>query len=262
MKPGLFITAIVLFLSTACAVSQAAPVSSQSTSAPAALPVTPATALPSIKLTPTIEIFIPPDGFPDVTPTPARPAVPESRRLVLEYPPRMKANVEGDIIRLTLEVDDLGNMTPTAEFAGNVVTGEIVQIPDLYETHLITAEARLDMAGMNVQPSGSTFEPLKPGLPVTFYWSIRPQEVGTYRGTAWLHLNFQEISTGEKSRVAVSAQIVEVEAVDFFGFSFNAVRATGVLGSVLGGMIGFPFLEDILRFVFKKRKQKMRTKIT
>ena len=78
----------------------------------------------------------------------------------------MKAGAEGDIVRLTLEVDDLGNITPTAQIGGSIVTGEVVEIPNLYETHFVTAEARIDMAGVEVQPSGSIYEPMKPGQSV------------------------------------------------------------------------------------------------
>lgn len=189
------------------------------------------------------------------------PAIPETRRLTLEFPPKMRAGVEGDIVILTLEVDDLGNVTPTAQIDGNVIVGETFEIPDLYETHNVTAEARLDMAGMLVEPSGAIFEPLKRGRSVKFYWSIRPQETGLYRGTVWLHLNFEDMSTGDgpqgavQSRIAVSAQIVEIEAVDFFGLSVNVARTSGVIGSVVGGVLGFPFLENIIKFLFKKRRK-------
>ncbi|MBC7878858.1 MAG: hypothetical protein H7Y59_16930 [Anaerolineales bacterium] len=185
------------------------------------------------------------------------PAIPETRRLTLEFPAKMRAGVEADIIILTLEVDDLGNITPTAQIDGNVVVGETVEIPDLYETHNVTAEARLDLAGMIIQPAQAVFEPLKRGQSVKFYWSIRPQETGLYRGTVWLHLNFSDKLSGEQSRIAISAQIIEIEAVDFFGLSVNVARTSGVIGSVVGGVIGFPFLENIIKFVFKKRKQKI-----
>ncbi len=167
----------------------------------------------------------------------------------------MRAGVEGDVIRLTLEVDDLGNITPTAQIEGNTVVGETIEVPDLYETHNVTAEARLDLAGMLVQPPDAIYEPLKRGQSATFYWSIRPQEAGTYRGTVWLHLNFADKSTGEQSRIAVSAQFIEIEAVDFFGLSVNLVRTSGVVGSIVGGVVGFPFIEDIIKFLFKRRKR-------
>jgi hypothetical protein len=170
----------------------------------------------------------------------------------------MRAGVEGDVIRLTLEVDDLGNITPTAQIEGNTVVGETIQIPDLYETHNVTAEARLDLAGMLVQPAEAIYEPLKRGQSATFYWSIHPQTPGTYRGTVWLHLNFAEKITGEQSRIAISAQMVQIKAVDFFGLSVTVARASGVAGSIVGGVIGFPFLEDILKFFFKRRRARHR----
>jgi hypothetical protein len=152
------------------------------------------------------------------------PTIPETRRLTLEYPPKMRAGVESSIIRLTLEVDDLGNITPTAQFEDNEVSGETIQIPNLYETHTVLVEAQLDLAGVEVAPPGATFEPLQPGKPATFYWSIRPEDAGTYRGTVWLHLNFRDRLSGEESRIAVSAQVVEIEAVDFFGLSVSGTH--------------------------------------
>jgi hypothetical protein len=190
------------------------------------------------------------------TQAPVPPAINETRRLTLEFPSSIRAGVEGDVVRLTLEVDDLGNITPTAKYEGNVVVGETIQIPDLYETHLVTAEAQLDLAGFTFQPPNAIYEPLKRGQSVTFLWSISPQDVGKYRGTVWLHLNFENRSTGEKERVALSAQIIEIQAVDFFGMSFNVVRAGGVIGSIISGVVGFPFIEDIIKFVFNRRKRK------
>lgn len=196
---------------------------------------------------------------PSSTDIPAQPAIPETRRLTLEYPAKIKAGTDSDIVRLTLEVDSFGNLTPTATVAGHLVEGDVIEIPNLYETHNVMAEARFDMAGIQIQPSGATFQPLRQGEPVTFYWSIRPQDVGRYRGTIWLHLVFTERSTGEESRMAVSAQIVEIEAVDFFGFSTNFVRTSGVVGSVLGVIVGFPFFDDAVKYVWgrltKKRKR-------
>ncbi len=186
------------------------------------------------------------------------PALLEFRRLTLEFPARIKAGAESDIIRLTLEVDELGNITPTAEFEGNVVEGEVIEIPNLYATHNVTAEAVYDVAGLEVKPSGATFQPLKQGEKLTFLWSIRAQEVGTYRGTIWLYLNFENRSSGEISRVPVSAQIVEIEAVDFFGFSTNFVRTSGVVGSVLGSILGFPFFKEIVVFIFKRDKKEVK----
>ena len=184
----------------------------------------------------------------------AQPALPERRRLTLEFPPRMRVG-DSELVRLTLEVNDLGNVTPTAQIGGNVITGEVVEIPNLYESHNIIAETRFDIAGMEIRPTDLVSEPLSPGASVTFYWSIRPPDVGVYHGTIWLHLRFVDKSSGAESRKAVSAQILEIEAVNLLGLSGNLARTTGIVGSIVGTVIGFPFLEDILKFIFKKRNK-------
>lgn len=182
------------------------------------------------------------------------PAIPERRRLTLEFPAQIRAG-DSDVVRLTLEVDDLGNITPTAQFEGNVVTGEVVEIPDLYESHNVVAEAKFDIAGLEVSPPEMISQTLSKGQSVSFYWSIRPQDPGTYRGTVWFYLRFVDKVSGEESRRAVSAQIVEIEAVNVLGLPANLVRTAGGIGSVVGAIVGFPFFEDIVRFVFKRRRR-------
>jgi hypothetical protein len=186
-----------------------------------------------------------------------QPALPERRRLTLEFPPKMRAG-DSDLVRLTLEVDDLGNITPTAQIGGNLITGEVLEISNLYESHYVVAEARFDIAGVEVRPTELTSEPLAQGKSVTFYWSIRPQDVGVYRGTVWLYLRFVDKQSGEESRRAVSVQIVEIEAVNLFGLSANLARTTGVVGSVVGTVIGFPFFEDIVKFLFNRWKKRIK----
>ena len=188
-------------------------------------------------------------------PATAVPAIPERRRLTLEFPMQIRAG-DSDIVRLTLEMDDLGSVTPTAQFEGNVVTGEVVEIPDLYQTHHVIAEAEFDISGLQVSPSGLSSQTLSKGQALNFYWSVRPEDVGVYRGTVWFHLRFVDKVSGEESRRAVSAQIVEIEAVHVLGLPANLVRTFGGVGSVVGAVIGFPFFEDIVKFVFGGRKRK------
>ena len=181
-------------------------------------------------------------------------AIPERRRITLEFPPRIRAG-DSDVIRLSLEMDKYGNLTPTAEVAGNKVTGGTVEIPNLYETHHVTAEARLDMAGVDVRPGEMISSPLAPGQSVTFYWSVRPQGKGTFKGTVWLFLRFVEKVTGEQSQRAISAQVIQIQSTDLFGLPADFARSTGAVGSVVGGILGFPFLEDILKHFFKRRRR-------
>ena len=207
---------------------------------------------------PTAEIQ-PTAPLPSVLPTDVssftpQPAINESRRLTLEFPPTIRAG-DSDIVRLILEVDDLGNITPTPQFDGNVITGKIVQIPNLYNSHHVIAESRFDIAGMEIRPAELVSVPLGPGQSATFSWSIRPPEVGVYRGTIWLYLRFVDKRNGEESRITVSAQIVQIEAVNLFGLSGSFARTTGLIGSVIGTVIGIPFFEDILKYLFRRKKK-------
>ena len=181
------------------------------------------------------------------------PAIPESRRLTLEYPPEIRLG-DTDVVRLTLEVDDLGNITPTAQIKGNLVTGNTVEIPNLYDTHNVTAEARFDMAGPLITPSELISEPLLPGQSVTFYWSIRPQEAGNYRGTVWLSLRFVNKLNGEETQKVLSAQQVQIEATTFLGLKADTARAAGGVGSIVAGILGFPFADDIFKFLWGRLK--------
>ena len=216
--------------------------------APATEPPVDLTAVVIPPVTPTSEFIIPVTGGGD---EPA-PALPEFRRLILEYPPVMKAGSGSDIIILTLDVDAQGNITPTAQVEGNVVEGQTIEIPNLYATHNVTAESYYEVAGLEVTPPGPTYRPLKQGERVTFTWSVRAQDVGTYGGTIWLFLNFENRDTGEKDRKEISAQIFDIKVVDFFGFSTNFVKTSGVVGSVLGTIVGFPFFKDIVKYLFER----------
>jgi hypothetical protein len=185
---------------------------------------------------------------------PPQPAISELRQLILEYPPRIRLG-DSDVIRLSFAVDQSGMLTPTAVITGREVRGETFEIPNLYESHRVIAEARLDMAGMDLRPSEVISEPMLPGQSVTFFWSIHPPAAGKYRGTVWLHLRFVDKSNGAQSQSTLSAQIVEIEAVNFFGLSANFARLSGALGCVIGGILGFPFFEQIIKIIFPRRRK-------
>ena len=103
-------------------------------------------------------------------------------------------------------------------------------------------------------PGDVVGEPLSPGKSVTFYWSIRIPESGVYRGVAWLYMRYVPKDGGEAMTETVAAQLFEIEGVTFFGLKSGPARWLGVLGSFFGTVLGFPFLEDILRWLLKRQK--------
>ncbi len=182
-------------------------------------------------------------------------AIAETRMLTLEYPPTIRAG-DSDVVRLTLEVDDAGNITPTAVIDGNVVEGGVINIPNVFDSHNVLAQARLDMAGMQVQPSGEISEPLRPEQSATFYWSLRPEDVGNYRGTVWFYLMYVPLDGSPSTRQAVSAQFIEIEATTFMGLRAVPARIAGVVGTAIGSVLGMPFVEEILKWLWRRIKRK------
>jgi hypothetical protein len=179
------------------------------------------------------------------------PAITEIRMLTLEFPPKIRAG-DSDVVRLTLEVDDNGNLTPTVLTEGNVTRGEVIIIPNLYDSHNILAEARLDMAGVDIRPSETISETLLPRQKITFYWSVLPADVGRYKGTVWFYLRFIPKASGMESRQALSAQTIEIEATTFFGLRANPARWLGIAGTFISSVLGLPFLETILKWLWKR----------
>ncbi len=189
---------------------------------------------------------------PGEVPVAAR--IPEERLLVVEWPQTIRQG-DSDTIRLTLEVDEAGRITPTALIEGHEVLGSPVEIPNLYETHNVVAEARLDLAGMEIVPGAEISESLRPGQPVNFFWSVRPGEPGDYRGTLWLHLRFIPIEPGgQEERIALTAQQIEIRAVNLLGLGGTPARLLGVAGTLAGSLLGLDNIASWLWGIIRKNR--------
>lgn len=204
----------------------------------------------------TVATFMPTPA-PTAAPT-ALPVLTESRRLNLEWPPKLREGDSG-LVKMTLEIDDQGNLSPTAQIEGNVVRGETVVIQNLYDTHNVVAEARLDMAGVEISPDGEISEPLRPGQSATFFWNIHPFQVGRFKGTVWLHLRFIPLNGDEpESRTMISAQVIDVETVNFLGLGGTSARLLGGVGTLVGSILG---LDNVIPWVWGRFRKKSRASI-
>lgn len=193
-----------------------------------------------------------PSSIPTTLPT-ALPAIPETRRLSLEWPPVVKAG-DSDRVILSLVVDSQGYLTPTLTSEGHAIHGAVVYVPNLYDTHDIKAEARLDIAGVEVKPGNELQEQLFPGETVTFYWSVRPEKVGDYQGSLALHLRFVPHDGSAESRKLVATQPVDIRAVNFLGLGGLSARLVGGVGTLVGSVLGLDNVLSWLWGVFKRRR--------
>lgn len=191
----------------------------------------------------------------EAMPTPLQtepPAIPERRMLVLEWPAKMRQG-DSDVVRLTLEMDEQGNLVPTALVEGHSTTGEVVEVPNLYDTHTVLAEARLDMAGMAVAPDDLVGQALLPGKSVTFLWSVHPSEASLYKGNVWFYLRFIPKSGGPEIQRAVASLPVEIRAANLVGLSGQPARWVGAIGSLIGGALG---VDTVVEFGWKTLRRK------
>jgi hypothetical protein len=59
-----------------------------------------------------------------------------------------------------------------------------------------------------------------------------------------------------ETRKAISAQPVEIEATSFLGLNGSIARTAGGLGSLVGAILGFPFADDILKWLINRIRGK------
>lgn len=181
------------------------------------------------------------------------PEIPEARRLTLEYPAAIRSGDSG-VARLALEVEPAGSASLTPDGSGSGIAGRTVPAPDLFETHTVVAEANLDLPGVPFQPAGPVGEPLLRGQAASFRWNLRPTTPGTYNGTAWLFLVFTDKATGEQSRLALSAQPIEIRSTTLLGLGGGAARWLGAIGAVLGAGLGLRSAEQLIIWLRQRRR--------
>ena len=195
---------------------------------------------------------------PSAEPGSLSPAVPEERLLRLEWPATIRQGEESGYVELSLAGAENGEIKATLSAAGEGSVEEPVSIPDIYDTHNVMAEARLDMAGLAVAPDGLVSLSLRPGETVNFRWNIYAAEIGRYRGTVWLYLRYLPLDGGAESRDALKALDIEIQVVNFLGIGGPAARLMGVIGVIACGLFGFGDLISGVRWLRKKIIRKRR----
>jgi len=190
---------------------------------------------------------------PTLAPTPM-PAIPERRLMVLEWPQAIRTG-DSDWVRLKLEMDEQGQLTPVAETPGSQVQGQPVEVPNVYDTHEVYVVAQLRIAGMQVEPPEYGRERLLPGRSFELVWSVRPEAVGTYRGTVSAHLEFEPVAAGAAhlGSILLPAQTFEIEGINLLGLGGTPARLVGLIGTFAGSVLGLDNLISWFWGRFRKR---------
>lgn len=177
------------------------------------------------------------------------PAIAEARAVEVEWPVSVRLG-NSDLIRLALVTRAADYLTPTAEVPGSQTSGAPVEIPDLYATHTVTAIARLDAAGFEIDRPGDWPQELLPGEPLRWQWTIRAKEAGRQMAVITLRLRFEPKAGGAAREREIYNRALTVNAETVLGLSGPAAQVLGGVGSLIGAVLGFPFLDKILASIW------------
>jgi hypothetical protein len=151
--------------------------------------------------------------------------LPPDRRLALAWPRTVRAGDRGSI---RLQVDrGLAAQPKIASAASQVRMATTNEM----------AAARLEFTGLQFSPGEQISQPLRPGYPVTFEWSFRPEEDGIYTGVAWLYLIAVPQAGGPETLTPVLASEISLHVIDLRGVSGPTARLLGAGGLILGGLL-------------------------
>jgi hypothetical protein len=119
---------------------------------------------------------------------------------------------------------------------------------DVYTRYNLMAEARYDVAGVNVTPANPTRESMPAWKPVKFTWKINADQVGSYDGTVWLSLRFLPLDGGQASQVPIYIGKINIQTSSLFGLNESLAYFLGGVGVILAAVIVY---DDLIAWMRK-----------
>jgi hypothetical protein len=183
------------------------------------------------------------------------PAILEDRRETLEWPASMRIG-DKDTITLAFKVNNGGNPTPDPASEVNAEGSNGQSLTNVFATHSVMVEGRLEVAGMQVEPANPISASLLKGQPVSFKWEVSLPRAGSYECTLWLTLHFLPLDGSEASNQPVYARRIRINGTSLLGIGGPAARLLGGGGVLLSAVVVF----DDMIVVVINMKRKITTK--
>ncbi len=203
---------------------------------------------------------IPPPGRPPAPPeaTPTPEAI-EQRIVEVEWPPRMRLG-NSEVLRLAFIPSPEGGYVPVVEEEGHEVEATaVVPIPEeKFRRYWVYAVPALSSINFEIDPPQPVPQEVLPGQPNVWRWSIKPRESGEHKLNLSLALRWEPREAGSETRVSeqqVWSDTFSVSVHTSFGLNVFQADILGVLGSVVGGALGLPFVEDVLKWLFARLRR-------
>lgn len=154
-----------------------------------------------------------------------------SNILVLDAPTRIRTG-DPDYIQLKILPDGLEE--GTSYTPNNEGKNQNEGFADIYSTHNLLAETRLELDGMLFDLTGNIVIPFRPDQMLSIYWNVQPEKSGVYQGVVWLHFQYVAKNGSETLRKMVSRQSFAMTSVNFVGLRGDMARFAGGIGILVG----------------------------
>ena len=146
----------------------------------------------------------------------------EGGQVVLDWPAMVR---RGEAEGIHLGLDTSGMMIEIESSDGSV----LIPLSDLAADFNPVFEARLELSGSEITPSGPVREPFAPGQWAEYEWLVIPRSGGVLNGRIWLYLDLVPTGSGEGAtvRYPVLARPLEIESLSILGLGVFGVRGLG-----------------------------------
>lgn len=158
-----------------------------------------------------------------------------SRQVVLDWPKSMRIG-DTDEISLILQPVESGASTQNPSFIST----------DIYSIYNIMAEARLEVAGITVNPANPVRESMPVGQTVKYKWEVNTNRVGQFTGKVWLYLRLLPLDGSTPNQVPVFIREVRLQTYSLFGMNETMAYILASVGIVASIVIVYG---DLIRWI-------------
>jgi hypothetical protein len=132
--------------------------------------------------------------------------------------------------------------------------------PDLYITHNLVAETRLEATDLLFAPGSEILSSMREGFPTAFTWTIRPTSSGMKKLVLWLHAQYvpppDPLEKVFPERKLLAAPEFQVKTVSLMGLAGTPARVIGGVCTVLGSVLLLsPLLQKMIERLFGQDAQ-------
>jgi hypothetical protein len=119
-----------------------------------------------------------------------------------------------------------------------------VSVDNLYDTHNIFAIAHVESTGLGLDSAKEV--PLTPGEPAAFTWTLpEGANPGQYWVSLTLKLRYEPKNGSLPEENFLWEDVLTINVTTLMGLSGPPAQLVGGLGSVLGSVLAFPFIEEL-----------------